>query len=256
MNDIWKNCEFKPNNIYNIDCYEAIKKIPDKSVDLIITDPPYEIETDGGNTNIGKSLKNGLMLEFSKMEITNGINYKILDEFIRISRKPNIYIWCNKKQIIDYLNYFVKKHDCSFEIMVWCKTNPTPLCGGNYLIDKEFCLYFRKGIKLNTTFETAFTYWIEEKNIKDKQLFEHPTIKPKKIIKTLIKNSTQENDVVLDCFLGSGTTAVACKETNRQYIGFEIDEKYFKIAQDRLDGITYKERKIKERGQMSIFDFM
>jgi DNA modification methylase len=56
--------------------------------------------------------------------------------------------------------------------------------------------------------------------------------------------------------MGSGTTAVACKETNRQYIGFEIDEKYYQIAQDRLNGITQKERKIKEQGQMSIFDFM
>lgn len=140
--------------------------------------------------------------------------------------------------------------------MVWCKTNPTPLCGGNYLIDKEFCLYFRKGIKLNTTFKTAFTYWIEEKNIKDKDLYEHPTIKPIDIIKILIENSSKENDIVLDCFLGSGTTAVACKELNRQYIGFEIDKKYFEIAQDRLNGISQKEKKEKEKYGQSLFDFI
>ena len=244
--------EFKLNEIYNVNSYDAIKKIPSKSIDLIVTDPPYEIETQGGNTNIGKSLKNGLMDEFSKMDITNGINYEILNQFMRVLK--NIYIWCNKKQVIDYLDFFVTKNGCSFEIMVWCKTNPTPLCGGNYLIDKEFCLYFRKGIKLNTTFKTAFTYWIEEKNTKDKYLYTHPTIKPIKIIKTLIENSTKYGDVVFDPFNGSGTTCVASKELGRNYIGFEIDEKYFNIAIDRLNGITAQERKILELGQMSLFD--
>lgn len=248
--------KYKPNNIYNVDSYEAIKEIPDKSVDLIVTDPPYEIETIGGNTNIGKSLKVGMCKELEDLNIIKGINIEILDEFMRIMKKPNIYIWCNKKQVIDYLDYFVTKHNCSFEIMVWCKTNPTPLCGGNYLIDKEFCLYFRKGVKLNTTFKTAFTYWIEDKNVKDKQLYEHPTIKPLHIIKTLIENSSNENDIVLDPFLGSGTTAVACKETGRRYIGFEIDEEYYKIAVNRSNGISQKDVKNKEKGIQNIFDYI
>ena len=119
--------------------------------------------------------------------------------------------------------------------MTWLKSNPTPLCGGNYLIDKEFCLYFRKGVKLNTRFETAFTYWQSPKNKSDKDLFLHPTCKPLYIIKMLIENSSNENDIVLDCFMGSGTTAVACQETNRQYIGFEIEEKWCKVANDRLN---------------------
>ena len=230
--------KYKPNNIYNVDSYEAIKEIPDKSVDLIVTDPPYEIETIGGNTNIGKSLKVGMCKELEDLNIIKGINIEILDEFMRIMKKPNIYIWCNKKQVIDYLDYFVTKHNCSFEIMVWCKTNPTPLCGGNYLIDKEFCLYFRKGVKLNTTFKTAFTYWIEDKNVKDKQLYEHPTIKPLHIIKTLIENSSNENDIVLDPFLGSGTTAVASLLENRKFIGFEINKKYYDIALKRISEVN------------------
>ena len=130
--------------------------------------------------------------------------------------------------------------------MTWCKTNPTPLCGGNYLIDKEFCLYFRKGVKLNTTFETAFTYWVSSKNKSDKDDFEHPTIKPINVIKMLIENSSNENDLVLDTFVGSGTTCVACKETRRRFIGMEIDKEYHKIAVDRLNGIT-------ANGQTSIF---
>jgi len=181
---------FELNDVYLEDSYKAIKEIPDKSVDLIVTDPPYEIETEGGNTTIGKSYKNGLMKDFEEFEnITQGIDLSLLDEFMRIMKKPNIYIWCNKKQIPDYLDFFVQKHKCSFEILVWAKSNPTPLCGGNYLIDKEFCLYFRKGVKLNTTFETAKTIYYSKKNVDDKNDFEHPTIKPLEFIKTLIHNS-------------------------------------------------------------------
>jgi len=178
------------NTIQLGDCYELIKNIPDKSIDLIITDPPYEIETEGGNTNIGQNLKNNMLKELNNLNITNGIDYILLEEYIRVMKKINIYIWCNKKQILEYLKFFIEKHNCSFEIMTWCKTNPTPLCGGNYLIDKEFCLYFRKGVKLNTTFDTASTYWIMPKNIKDKEDYYHPTIKPLNIIKKLILNSS------------------------------------------------------------------
>ena len=76
------------------------------------------------------------------------------------------------------------------------------------------------------------------------------------MIKDFIINSSNENDIVLDCFLGSGTTAVACKETGRQYIGFEINENYFKIAQDRVKGISKEDREKRELGQISLEDFM
>lgn len=233
------------NTIQLGDCYELIKKIPDKSIDLIITDPPYEIETEGGNTSI--DISNSKMIEqLKQLKIIKGIDYSILEEYMRIMKKPNIYIWCNKKQILEYLKFFVEKYECSFEIMTWCKTNPTPLCGGNYLIDKEFCLYFRKGIKLNTKFETAFTYWISLKNKNDKDDFEHPTIKPLNIIKMLVENSSNKNDIVLDTFVGSGTTCLAAKETGRRYIGMEIDPEYHRIAVNRLNGIL-------ANGQQSIW---
>ena len=187
-----------------------------------------------------------MLKQLNELNIVNGINLTLLKEYVRIMKKINIYIWCNKKQILEYLKFFVEKHQCSFEIMTWIKTNPTPLCGGNYLIDKEFCLYFRKGVRLNTTFENASTYWITPKNIYDKDKYWHPTIKPLEIIKKLIINSSNENDVILDTFCGSGTTCVACKETGRRYIGMEIDPEYHKIAVNRLNGIT-------ANGQTSIF---
>lgn len=232
------------NKIHLGNSYERIKQIPDKSIDLIITDPPYDLDTEGSKKNeISKSFKNA---NEQLKDISEGIDLKILDDFMRVMKKPNIYIWCNKKQIPDYLNYFVIKHNCNFEIMTWCKTNPTPLCGGNYLIDKEFCLYFRKGVKLNTRFETAFTYWITSKNKNDKDVFKHPSIKPLEIIKKLIGNSSNKDDVVLDCFSGSGTTCIAAKEMDRNYIGIELSEKWHKISVDRLNGIT-------ANGQTSIF---
>lgn len=234
------------NTIQLGNCYELIKQIPDNSIDLIITDPPYEIETEGGNTNIGQSLKKNMLKELNDLEITTGINYDILEEYVRVMKKINIYIWCNKKQILEYMKFFIEKYNCSFEIMTWCKTNPTPLCSGNYLIDKEFCLYFRKGVKLNTTFSTASTYWITTKNVKDKDKFNHPTIKPLEIIKKLVINSSNVGGVILDTFAGSGTTCVACKELGRNYIGMEIDEEYWKIANNRLNGIN-------ANGQLSIF---
>jgi DNA modification methylase len=224
------------------DCLEVLKTMPDKSVDLVVTDPPYLIETTGAG--LYKQADKQYVKELN--DIKDGFSEIVLDELCRVMKKINIYIWCNKKQIPDYLDFFVRKHDCSFEIMTWCKTNPVPLCGGNYLVDKEFCLYFRKGVKLNTTVETAFTYWISPQNKKDKSRFEHPTIKPINIIKTIIKNSSNDGNIVLDCFIGSGTTAIACKEIGRQFIGFEISEKWCKIANDRLNNID-------AHGQMSLF---
>lgn len=126
------------------------------------------------------------------------------------------------------------------EIIIWEKTNPVPTINGTYVNDKEFCLLFREYGKteLYGNYFTRRTIYTTKCNKYDKNLYTHPTIKPLNIIKNLIINSSNENDIILDCFLGSGTTAVACKELNRKYIGIEIDKEYFKIAQDRLNGIT------------------
>ena len=247
--------KYKTNNIYNEDCYKAIKEIPDNSIDLIITDPPYLIEnTNGGKTNeLGKSIQN-MNNQLKNGFLTNSIDISILDEWVRVMKKINIYIWCNHKQIPMYLDYFVNKLNCNFEIIIWKKTNATPLFNNKYLTDKEYCLYFRKGGYCNpVNYESAKTVYELPINILDKKLYGHPTIKPLEIIKNLIMNSSVEGEIVLDCFLGSGTTAVACKETNRRYIGFEIDKEYFEIAKNRLNGLTKEDIKLKEMGQISLF---
>lgn len=222
------------NQILNGDAYELIKQLPDKSIDLIVTDPPYELAKRSSTTGYFSKSINNLYEDFEDANVMGGVLNSILDEFMRVMKKPNIYIWCNKKQVAAYLNYFVVKHKCAFEIMVWIKSNPIPLCGRNYMNDKEFCLYFRKGIPLSTTYETGKTYWISQTNKVDKQKYNHPTVKPEFIIDMLIKNSSKEGDVILDCFVGSGTTAVCAKRMSRVYIGFELNKKFFDIANKRI----------------------
>lgn len=219
------------------DCLEIMKDIPDKSIDLIVTDPPYLIENTkaGGNSKLAKSIQ-VMNDEIKENNLTNGFDIKCLDELFRIMKVPNIYIWCNHKQIPMYLDYFVKEKGCSFDIIIWNKTNAMPLFNNKYLTDKEYCLYFRKGGYCNpNSYIDAKTVYYQPINIKDKRLWKHPTIKPLNIIETIIKNSSKENDTILDCFMGSGSTGVACKNLNRNFIGIELVETYFKIAKERIE---------------------
>ncbi|MDD4211730.1 MAG: DNA methyltransferase [Clostridia bacterium] len=232
------------NQIYLGDCYELIKQIPDKSIDLIVIDPPYQIDgkprsKEALNKVENKITKSIYQLNNELMDnnITQGIKEEIFDEFMRIMKVPNIYIWCNKKQIPMYLNYFVNTHNLNFEVLVWNKPNVMPLYNRQYLNDVEYCLYFRgAGVCNPNNYEDARTVFKNKVNKVDKFAFHHPTCKPVTIIETLIKNSSKENDLVLDCFLGSGTTAVACKNLKRDYIGIEINPKWYKVAKNRLDG--------------------
>jgi len=182
------------NVIYNEDCYEGIKKIPDKSIDLIVTDPPYSFGTGGVGTGIFKyrdSLKNAYA-EIRDNNLDKSIDLKILDEYVRVMKKINIYLWCNKEQIYDYLTYFTKNHKCNFEILIWSKVNVPPFTNGHYLKDKEYCLFFwEQGVKLNGNYDTLKTVYVGTVNIKDKNDFSHPTIKPIEIIKNLIENSSE-----------------------------------------------------------------
>lgn len=220
------------------DAYELIKEIPDKSIDLIVTDPPYLIEnTDGGKTNaLGKSIQN-MNNQLQQGEFTESIDEKILEDFVRVLKNINVYIWCNHKQIPMYLDFFVNKHNCKFDIIIWNKTNATPLFNNKYLTDKEYCLYFRKNAFCSPqSYEEAKTVYCLPINKKDKDNFNHPTIKPLEIINNLVKNSSKENYTVLDPFMGSGTTGVACKQMTRNFIGFELNQEYFRIAEQRIKG--------------------
>ena len=183
--------EIKPNNIYLGDAYELIKNIPDKSVDLILTDPPYDIQGIHGGGIMKSRKKGNFTEEIKNAELDKGIDLKILDDFVRVMKKINIYIWCNKEQIYDYMTYFVKNRKCSFEILVWCKEDPIPFCGTHYLCDKEYCLYFwEQGAPVHIPYERARTYFVSKRNTQDKNDYKHPTCKLVDLLEILIKNST------------------------------------------------------------------
>lgn len=219
------------------DCLELIKKVPDKSVDLIVTDPPYLIKNTkaGGNSELARSIQK-MNDNIEQDNIVSGFDTAIFDECLRVMKKFNAYFWCNKEQIPMYLDYFVNKNGCSFDILCWQKDNATPLFSNKYLSDKEYCLYFRRGGYCNPqSYDDAKTVWHRPINIDDKKEFEHPTIKPLAIIETLVRNSSIKGQTVLDPFMGSGTTGVACVDLQREFIGYEINPKYYEIAKRRID---------------------
>ena len=217
-------------DIYNGDCLDKLKEIQDNSIDLIVTDPPYDVYNHGGGI-----LKLGHRVAHKQIEtISNSFDFAILDELCRVMKKINIYLFCSQKQLLPLINYFTDKK-CNWNLLTWHKTNPIPTCNNKYLPDTEYILFFReKGVKIQGTYDTKKTYFITPINAKDKELYQHPTCKPADILKNFIINSSNENDVVLDPFMGSGSTGVACINTHRNFIGIEINAKFYETAKTRL----------------------
>ena len=219
------------NTIIHGDCIKELKTLKANSVDLVCTDPPYEISTTGGG--IYKQADKGYIKQLSA--IKDGFDECILAECIRVLKRINIYLFCSKKQIPALLQFFVAKHGCNFDLLTWHKSNPVPACGNKYLSDTEFILFFREpGVRLYGTFHTKLTYYVTPLNQRDKRMHGHPTIKPLHIVSNFILNSTKPGDVVLDPFLGSGTTALAARTLDRRYIGIEREGRYIEIANARL----------------------
>ena len=235
------------NQVYNGDSNLMIKSIESESVDLVIIDPPYKIrkKTDEINS-LAKAVKK-YNEELQRDNLINEYDKSILEELVRVMKRINIYIWCNKNQIRPLMEHYENK-GCNVDLLVWHKTNPIPTCNGKYLSDLEYCVFARdKGVKLYGTYETKSKVYISQANTEDKKKYGHPTIKPLERIEEYIINSSQAGEIILDPFVGSGTTCVAAKRLGRKYIGFEINEKYYKIAKDRLQGWNQK-------NEMNLFD--
>lgn len=218
-------------NLYNMDCMIGLEHLQSSSIDLVVTDPPYEIETKGAGLYKHEDKRYIKDLE----AMANGFSEKVLNELCRVMKKINIYFFCSQKQIIPLLDFFVKGKKCNYNILTWHKTNPVPACGNKYLTDTEFILFFReKGVKVNGSFDTKRTWYTTPLNTKDKKKYKHPTVKPVEIVKNLIINSSSEGEIVLDLFMGSGTTAVVANTLGRKFIGFEINKEYFTTAENRV----------------------
>lgn len=167
--------------------------------------------------------------------MTCGIQDVVIKLLWDLVKNPNFYFFCNRAQIQQYLDFFVSKNKCKWDMLIWHKTNVPPLFHNKYLNDKEFILYFHKGVTCQpANYNDAKTVFHTSTNIKDKKRYGHPTIKPLGIILTLIRNSSNIGDLILDPFMGSGTTAVACKHLNRNFIGFEINKEFYDASLKRL----------------------
>lgn len=224
-------------DLYNGDCLDIMKTLPDNSVDLVVTDPPYVIATTGGGLATNGKVKQWAEHHLDSMR--DGFSTLVLDELCRVMKKINCYFFCSQKQILPLLKYFVDGKKCNWNILSWHKSNPVPACGNKYLTDTEFILFFReKGVRIMGEFATKRTYYVTLSNKRDKKIYGHPTVKPIEIVKNLVINSSKDGDTILDPFMGSGTTGVAVKEVGgkRSFIGIELDKEYYKIAKKRIGG--------------------
>lgn len=239
MEDFNKWGGYEPNTIYNEESYQALKKMPDKCFDLVLTDPPYGIKADKGVGGFGALSEKARHYDDAGWD-NKTPNIEIFNELLRVG----------KKVIIFGGNYFTDKLPVNSHWIVWDKV-------GQYNFQNPFsdCELAWTNIKKQSVRKYVF---IQQGFINDdkKEIRLHPTQKPLKLIKQILNDYSKEDEIVLDCFLGSGTTAMACKELNRRYIGFEINKTYYDIALNRLNGITQQDKKLKEAGFTNIFDFM
>ena len=220
------------NKITCADCMDILKQLPDKCIDLVLTDPPYELETCGGVGKSGlgaraKAVKDNILF------VSNGFDYKqVFNEFKRICNPLNLYIFCSNKQISKTMAFFENEYPTT--LLVWHKTNAIPLVNKTYHSNAEFIVCVRdKGATFNNLSVSEQSKVISMPYPLGDRI--HPTQKPVALIEKLLKVKTKENDLVLDCFSGSGTTAIACHRLKSRFICIEKDPEYWKASCKRLE---------------------
>lgn len=220
--------------ILNMDCNVGLDMIPDGSVDMVMMDPPYEFSTQGSGA-FGTANRS----YFGEVDgMSHGLSDALLEKIAAKMDSIVMYAFCNKSQIPQYIN-FAESHGCTWDILSWHKTNPVPTCCNKYLSDTEYIVFVRgKGAKVWGNYSTKKKWWTTSVNRTDRELYGHPTVKPLEIVRTLIGNHIDPTGggtmTVLDPFMGSGTTAVACVQLGIHYIGFESDPRYHSVAVKRV----------------------
>lgn len=219
------------NKIYNADCMESMLTLHDLSVDMILTDIPYNEVTnhgverakyDGQLRNINKGAADTLTFDLDVF----------LDECVRVT-KGTIYIFCGIHQVSKIYSYFHNHKDFMVRQCGWRKNNPSPANGQHmWLSSLENCIFAkRRKTKFNQSCKNAIWDFPVSRSKR------HPTEKNLKLFEYLVESSSDVGDIVLDPCIGSGTTAEACVNLGRNYIGYEVDEEYYKVANERVNGI-------------------
>ena len=227
--------------LINGDCLNTLKNIPNESIDLIVTDPPYLTTSRGNAGNSGGMLQKDVNKK-GKVFTYNNINCKeYAPEFYRLLKDgSHCYVMTNHINLIDMLNTFTDVGFHFIKSLIWNKGNK--IMGQYYMSQYEYILFFRKGKgkKINNC-GTSDILSISNKKTKDKDGKNiHDTEKPVELMEVLVNNSSQENELVLDPFMGVGSTGIACIKNKRNFIGIEIDKNYFNIAKSRLEEFNYE----------------
>ena len=206
------------NKIICGDCFELMKYLPNKSVDAIITDPPYGLNTKGIKNDVDLSLF-----------------FNILPECHRILKDDSFFITFFSTKFLPKLfennpfTYF-------WQFILYCPEGSvrSPIGFTKYMS----CFVFKKGGPRLVKWKTDIFRDTPGKMVEpDEGYIDHPTPKPKHFIKEIMQMATNENDLILDPLIGSGSTAVACKQLNRRFIGFEVRKGYCSLANKRLEKI-------------------
>ena len=210
------------------DCLEVMPLLG--RVDAVVTDPPYELSSIGpGASHFGVSLAkfNGANYK----AIVNGLDYiKLFDGLGVIQHPMNGFVFCSNKQVSNLMSE-CERRGLSTTLLVWHKTNAAPFANGVWRGDIEYIVHYRgKGATFNGG-ATDKTKVLPHPIVIDAA---HPTVKPQKIIQRLIRNCSDIGDTILDPFMGSGTTLVACAKLGRRGVGIELDPDYFEIACKRV----------------------
>lgn len=204
------------NRILNVDCLEGFKKLGNESIDLIFTDPPYGLN------------KNGISND-SNLDLY----YTILPECNRVLKSDSFFITFFSTK---YLPFVFKNNPFKYfwNFVLYCPNGQvnSPIGYTKYMS----CIVFKKGNpKMIKRSKDIFVDTPGRMVEPDEGYIDHPTPKPKSFIMEILKMFSKEEDLVLDPFTGSGATAVACKLTNRKFIGFEIEKKYHQLSIKRLE---------------------
>lgn len=215
------------NKIYQGDSVSLLDSVPDKTFDLVCTDPPYRVTSRGGSGTMGgywrdKETMSGKIFETNSVEVEDylGKLYRVLKD------DAHCYIMCNNKNLPHFMEEVKKSHFHFVKMLVWDKQSK--ICGRYYMGQVEFIMFLRKGKdkpinECGTSDLLSFP--IPSNKRKDKDGLINPTEKPVRLFEVLISNSTKKGDLVLDPFSGSGTTARACVNLERNFVGFDIDKR-------------------------------
>lgn len=228
-----KHCTIGKSLLYNGDCYKVLNRLIKNKVkvDAVITDPPYLFDSHGGTKAPLAARQHKVKREISFM--SNGFDYSIFEK-CELLHCYNYVVFCSNAQITSLMSWF-EQRGYSVTLCVWHKTNASPLCNNKYKSDFDYIVYARKsGVQFNNFLSAPLKsrlYQFPVVNYKSKQ---HPSQKPLVLMERLVNLHSLKNGIVLDLFMGSGTTGVACKHLRRKFIGIEQREDFYKISKKRV----------------------